>query len=197
MLEEGRRYLKRCQNAVLKVAKFGVSLVFDGARVMVHSYSRCVLETLLSVPDNIYFTVYQVTGDDDLTSAQLLKARSNVEYVRIRDSEVGTRMETIDLVFTGAEAVVKNGGIINKVGTLPTAICAKEMNKPMYVFAESFKFSLLYPLNQSDIPPVYKFDEAGRVRVDYTAPKYLTLLVTDRGLLTPVAVCDELIEMYT
>jgi len=35
-----------------------------------------------------------------------------------------------------------------------------------------------------------------KVRIDYTPPKYLTLVVTDRGLLTPTAVCDELIEMY-
>jgi len=40
-------------------------------------------------------------------------------------------------------------------------------------------------------------EELGKFRVDYTPPKYLTLLVTDRGLLTPVAVCDELVEMYT
>jgi translation initiation factor 2B subunit (eIF-2B alpha/beta/delta family) len=43
-----------------------------------------------------------------------------------------------------------------QVGTLPMAICAREMNKPLYVFAESFKFSLLYPLNQNDIPKEYK-----------------------------------------
>ena len=74
----------------------------------------------------------------------------------IYDSEAASIMETIDLVLVGAEAVVKNGGIINKVGTLSLAICAKEMNKPMYVFAESFKFSLLYPLNQSDIPSEFR-----------------------------------------
>ena len=30
------------------------------------------------------------------------------------------------------------------------------MNKPMYVLAESFKFSLIYPLNQSDIPDEFR-----------------------------------------
>ena len=34
-------------------------------------------------------------------------------------------MENIDMVLTGAEAVVENGGIINRVGTYTTAICAK------------------------------------------------------------------------
>lgn len=42
--------------------------------------------------------------------------------------------------------------LISKVGTLSMAICAREMNKPMYVLAESFKFSLMYPLSQTDLP---------------------------------------------
>jgi len=33
-------------------------------------------------------------------------------------------MEEIDMVLTGAEAVVENGGIINSTGTYTTAICA-------------------------------------------------------------------------
>ena len=32
------------------------------------------------------------------------------------------------------------------------ALCAKEMNKPFYVLAESFKFVRLYPLNERDLP---------------------------------------------
>jgi translation initiation factor eIF-2B subunit alpha len=34
-------------------------------------------------------------------------------------------MEEVDMVLSGAEAVVENGGIINRVGTYTTAICAK------------------------------------------------------------------------
>lgn len=85
---------------------------------MVHSHSRVVLETLKSVPDNIYFTVYLVTSEEDADKdkGRILQDLVNIEYVRIRDAEVGTRMEKVDLVLVGAEAVVKNGGIINKVG---------------------------------------------------------------------------------
>jgi len=86
----------------------------------------------------------------------MLSEYPNIKCDAIYDSEAASIMETIDLVLVGAEAVVKNGGIINKLGTLSLAICAKEMNKPMYVFAESFKFSLLYPLNQSDIPSEFR-----------------------------------------
>jgi translation initiation factor 2B subunit (eIF-2B alpha/beta/delta family) len=51
-------------------------------------------------------------------------------------------------VLLGAEGVVENGGVINKLGTYQIALCAKSLNKPFYVAAESYKFARLYPLNQ-------------------------------------------------
>jgi translation initiation factor eIF-2B subunit alpha len=54
----------------------------------------------------------------------------------------------VDLVLVGAEGVVENGGVINKLGTYQIALCAKALNKPFYVAAESYKFARLYPLNQ-------------------------------------------------
>jgi translation initiation factor eIF-2B subunit alpha len=54
----------------------------------------------------------------------------------------------VDLVLLGAEGVVENGGVINKLGTYQIALCAKSLNKPFYVAAESYKFARLYPLNQ-------------------------------------------------
>ena len=37
--------------------------------------------------------------------------------------------------------------------------CAKELNKPVYVICESFKFVRLYPLNQKDLPDEFKVRE--------------------------------------
>lgn len=143
MLQEGGKYLKRCESAINRISKLGVTFIFDGAvrimqynfitsnpkitvgdifvdiffpqRVMVHSHSRVLLETLHSVPENIYFTIYLVSSEEEDNKGKMLHDRVNIEYVRISDAEVGTRMENVDLVFVGAEAVVKNGGIINKV----------------------------------------------------------------------------------
>lgn len=52
------------------------------------------------------------------------------------------------MVLVGGEGVVENGGVINKLGTYQIALCAKAINKPFYVAAESYKFARLYPLNQ-------------------------------------------------
>lgn len=42
-------------------------------------------------------------------------------------------------MLVGAEGVVENGGIINKLGTYQLAICAKAHNIPFYAAAESYK----------------------------------------------------------
>jgi len=131
---------------------------------------------------------------------------------------MGHVMETADLVIVGAEGVVENGGVVNKVGTFPLAICANAMSVPMYVAAESYKFARLFPLNQNDLPKMAHqselkmYDSSAGVTtpleikmdssmvqdipVDFTPAKYITLLFTDLGVLTPSAVSDELIRLY-
>ncbi|KNC48667.1 translation initiation factor eIF-2B subunit alpha [Thecamonas trahens ATCC 50062] len=144
----------------------------------------------------------------------------------ILDAAVGKVMEQVDMVITGAEGVVESGGIINKIGSYPMAIVANCFNKPFYVATESFKFARLYPLDQDDYPCAqFSLEESSvedpsapgtlltRSRivpdgdepevtplsvssVDYTPPKFITLLITDLGNLTPSAVSDELIKLY-
>lgn len=50
----------------------------------------------------------------------------------------------VDLVLVGAEGVVENGGIINKLGSYMVAIAAKEHAIPFYVAAESYKVRPLH-----------------------------------------------------
>ena len=45
----------------------------------------------------------------------------------------------MDLVLVGAEGVVENGGVINKLGTYQIALAAAAHNTPFYVAAESYK----------------------------------------------------------
>ena len=45
----------------------------------------------------------------------------------------------VDLVLLGAEGVVENGGVINKLGTYQIALAAAAHNTPFYVAAESYK----------------------------------------------------------
>lgn len=111
------------------------------------------------------------------------------------------------MVLVGAAGVTENGGVLSRLGTYQVALCAKCLNKPFYVATESYKFSRLYPLNQYDVPSQEQFADIGPLfptssRIvnparDFTPPNLISLLFTDLGILTPAAVSDELIQMYS
>jgi translation initiation factor eIF-2B subunit alpha len=140
-----------------------------------------------------------------IASAQALK-QAGVPVTVVLDAAAAYVMERVDLVLVGAEGVVENGGIVNKLGTYGLALAAKALGKPVYVAAESFKMVRLYPLNQRDLPEAEQPVDFGQALPngvdvlnpirDYTPPDLLTLLVTDLGLLTPAAVSDMLISLH-
>eukprot|EP00560_Eucampia_antarctica_P002179 CAMPEP_0197840638 /NCGR_PEP_ID=MMETSP1437-20131217/45720_1 /TAXON_ID=49252 ORGANISM="Eucampia antarctica, Strain CCMP1452" /NCGR_SAMPLE_ID=MMETSP1437 /ASSEMBLY_ACC=CAM_ASM_001096 /LENGTH=394 /DNA_ID=CAMNT_0043450275 /DNA_START=256 /DNA_END=1440 /DNA_ORIENTATION=+ len=192
------------------------------------------------------FEIIVLEGRPDASGAKAAKifADAGIPTTVVLDSAVGYVMERVDLVIVGAEGVVENGGIVNKIGTYATAIVARELGKPFYVAAESYKFARLFPLNQSDLPEsmdahtrldfvdtaswnatgglvgkksdkdniddkeqqnssvpgLVKLSESAikvkNPKCDYTPAKYITLLLTDLGVLTPSAVSDELIRLY-
>lgn len=176
-------------------------------RVLTHSRSRVVLQTLiLAANSNKRFHVYVTQSSPENTGEKMVSElqKAGIECTLILDSAIGYIMESVDIVLVGAEGVVESGGIINRIGSYTMALCAREMKKPFYVLAESFKFLRLYPLNQRDLPDAYKYQhncttesiKKAHPFVDYTSPAHITLLFTDLGILTPSAVSDELIKLY-
>ena len=74
-------------------------------------------------------------------------------------------------MLVGAEGVVENGGIINKLGSYHVAIAAKEHRIPFYVAAESYKVKAMPPVRSGlsckfsshSIPPSYKKKMPGNI----------------------------------
>ncbi|KAF5302484.1 hypothetical protein FQR65_LT08574 [Abscondita terminalis] len=207
MLKRGELFLKKLSEAKGKIMKLGSQFIIDGSKILTHSRSRVVLETLKGAAEqNRYFEVFVTQSQPDESGKRMYQDLKdlNIPCTLILDSAIGYIMEEVDFVMVGAEAVVESGGIVNKIGSYTMAVCARAMNKPFYVLAESFKFSRVFPLNQSDLPEEYKYSPETRKRdlskehplVDYTPPSLITLLFTDLGILTPSAVSDELIKLY-
>ncbi|KAK6264343.1 hypothetical protein SCA6_019777 [Theobroma cacao] len=191
------------------IAMLSQDFIFDGCTILVHGFSRVVLEVLKTAAQNKkLFRVFCTEGRPDRTGLRLSNelAKLDVPVKLLIDSAVAYTMDEVDMVFVGADGVVESGGIINMMGTYQIALVAHSMNKPVYVAAESYKFARLYPLDQKDMGPALRPIDFGvpipsKVEVetsarDYTPPQYLTLLFTDLGVLTPSVVSDELIQLY-
>ncbi len=209
LVDRGNIFLDKVASSRRKIAKLAHPFLTDGSTILVHSRSRVVLQVLTeAIQARKRFTVYctESMPDNSGTSMASDLSEMGIPTVTILDAAVGYVMEKVDFVLVGAEGVVESGGIINKIGTFTVAVCAKQMNKPFYVVAESFKFARLFPLNQGDIPNHFKYkaskadSDADLTKehplVDYTPPSFITLLFTDLGVLTPSAVSDELIKLY-
>ena len=172
----------------------------DGQIILTHGYSKLVEEILLSAAEYRRFKVI-VTESRPKNFGQHLKSileKKNIPTKIILDSAIGSTIPDVDYLLVGAEAVLKNGGIINYIGTLSAAMCAKSFKKPCYVAAECMKFLNIFPLSIKDFGFVIqeKVDEFDNPLVDFTPPEYITLLFTDFGNFTPSAVSDELIQFY-
>ncbi|EDW39284.1 GL13494 [Drosophila persimilis] len=206
MLNRGKIFLDKLDNSRQVIGQQAQRFISDGCRILTHSRSRVVLKALITASQNKKsFHVYVTQGGTGNSGEEMIRDlnAAGIACTLILDSATGYVMESVDFVMVGAEAVVESGGIINRIGSYTMGLCAREMKKPFYVLAESFKFTRLYPLNQRDLPDEYKYsrkhlNDVSKVHplVDYTPPVYITLLFTDLGILTPSAVSDELIKLY-
>lgn len=209
LIERAEKFGEISYKARRIIAMLSQDFIFDGCTILVHGFSRVVLEVLKSAAQTKkLFRVFCTEGRPDRTGLRLSNelAKLDVPVKLLIDSAVAYTMDEVDMVFVGADGVVESGGIINMMGTYQIALVAHSMNKPVYVAAESYKFARLYPLDQKDMAPALRPIDFGvpipsKVEVersarDYTPPQYLTLLFTDLGVLTPSVVSDELIQLY-
>jgi len=222
LIDRGDQFAQKSQASRAKIAQLADRFIRDGAVVLTHSFSRVVQALLLyAASQGKRFRVIVTearpgeppnnNNNGYVTAARLQQAQIPVTV--IMDSGVGHIMELVDVVLVGAEAIVENGGIINKLGTYQISIVASAFKKPFYVAAESFKFTRMYPLNQSDLHELMSYTTVSEYtttsgidtfvaaqveapKIDYTPPSYITLLFTELGVLTPSAVSDELIKLY-
>lgn len=240
VLERGQRFAGISLAARDRIAHVAADFIQEGQTVLTHGWSRVVASILLKAAETKNFDIILLEGRPDAAGAQAARAyashESKIPTTVVLDSAMGHVMETVDVVLVGAEAVVENGGFVNKMGTYALATCAKAHGKPFYVASESYKFARLYPLNQQDLPvmgnnsPIEFVDTTiqtsavkgaekkqkspqqcqsfnpvnlpENVRIenspcDFTPAKFITLLFTDLGVLTPSAVSDELIRLYS
>ena len=107
----------------------------------------------------------------------------------IADSSVNSIISNIDAVLIGADAILADGSVINKIGTNEIARAAYEKGKPVYVICETAKFSaqdfLVEPIDVSN------------ALFDITPSEYVSAIITEEGRFEPRQVKDRIREMLS
>jgi translation initiation factor eIF-2B subunit alpha len=216
VLQRGARFQNMSVSARDRIAVVAADFIRPNSTILTTGWSRgvaAILRHAALTNNNPSFDVIVLEGGPDqagVRAAQSYQQETSIPVTVVPDAAMAYILEErkVTMVLTGADAVVENGGVVNKVGTYAVALCAHALGIPVYVAAESYKFARLYPLHQSDLPySLYGEDEERpaedhtRVErplptVDFTPAKYITLLFTDLGVLTTSAVSDELIRLY-
>nr|WCZ58718.1 translation initiation factor eIF-2B subunit alpha [Seculamonas ecuadoriensis] len=171
MEKRGMRMAMSSVESREKIAHFFSPFLRDGMRILLHGYSRVAIRILShAVKSNkrisCYVTETRPFKDGEQNLAALKAA--GIAVTMILDSAVARVIDSVDFVLVGAEGVMENGAVINKIGTLQTAVIAKASHKPFYVACEMVKFVRKYPLTQ---------EEATEIVVNASTPSFSTLSV--------------------
>ena len=136
------------------IGRFGADLIPDGARVLTHCNAGALatggIGTALAA---IYTAVEQgkrvhVYADETrplLQGARLTAwelGRAGIEVTVLADGAAASLMQRgfVDLCIVGADRIVANGDVANKVGTYGVAIAARRHELPFYVAAPTTTF---------------------------------------------------------
>lgn len=200
LVSNGQLFVNRAKRSRERIAEIGLPFIRDDDTILIHSYSRVVLNLLsLAASKFIRFKVICTEARPTEQGHKMYECLKslNIPVTLIMDSAVGYYIHKVDKVFVGAEGVAESGGIINHIGSYQIGVLAKNANKPLYVVAESHKFVRMFPLGPDDFDAktLNSSDEEGPL-IDFTSHEYITALITDLGVLTPSAVSEELIKIW-
>jgi methylthioribose-1-phosphate isomerase len=218
-----------------RIGVHGATLIADGARVLTHcnagwlatvDYGTALAPVYVAARDR----ALRVWVDETRPRAQGARLTAwelgseGIEHAVIADNAAAYLMSRgeVDLVIVGADRVAANGDVVNKVGTLAKAVCAKEFGVPFYVAAPPSTFDAgtadgagvtIEERSEDEVHFQAGPDEQGtirRIRVtspgsparnpafDVTPARLVTGYVTDAGVLgrgeIPSAAANETLE---
>ena len=171
-----------------KIAAAGnASKIFKGSVVLTHCHSSFVVAALVKNKSRIKEVIVTETRPRDqgiITARELLKNKIEVSY--IIDSAISNFIGKSDMVVVGADALRKEG-LVNKVGTHPLALVAKENNTPFYVITSSFTIDKRpkVVMEQRSVSELHASLKGARIfnpAFDITPWKYIRAVVTEKGI---------------
>jgi len=193
-----------------KIGEYGEKLIKDGGRVLTicnagslatSYYGTATAPMYRAWEKGKRFEVIVMETRPYLQGARLTAfelKQAGIPVKVITDNMIGIVMRKIkiDLVVTGADRVTKDGYVINKIGTFPLSLVAREFSVPFYVAApfstidfnstiddvkieERDPKEMLYIFGKRIVP-----EGVGGIyfAFDITPPDLVTGLITEKGI---------------
>ena len=166
-------------------------------KIMLISYSSTIIQLLNHLKDRNFelFIMESRPLFEGYQTAKILS--SNFQTHLIIDAAIGIFMDQMDLILIGIDSILKDGSIINKIGTFPLAVVANEKRIDVYAVGDSLKynlkshFGLKVEIEEKPEEEVFKLETSERNLIvhnyyfDITPPKYIKGIISDLGVLKP------------
>ena len=123
---------------------FVFRVVKQNSIIFTHCHSTNVTKALIYAKKHgkkflVYNTETRPLFQGRKTAKEL--AAAGIKVTTFADSAARIAIKQADLMVIGADAILKNGNVINKIGSGMFAEVASSLNKKVYVVADSWKFS--------------------------------------------------------
>jgi len=197
-------FIRLSADAIKKIGEYGSGRIEDGDIILTHCNSQAALSVIIAAFKNgkdveVYATETRPRYQGRVTASILDK--NGIKVTLIIDSAVRYFINKIDKVIVGADAIAANGAVINKIGTSQIALASYEARVPFMVAAETYKFSpdtlfgrliKIEERESIEVVPRKWLIKRNNVRVrnpafDITPPKYIDLIITEIGVVSPQA----------
>ena len=196
------------------MGKYGAALLKDGYSVLTHcnagalataGYGTALGVIRAAVSENKKISVISDETRPFLQGARLTTwelMEDGIPVTLIADNSAGLLMRKgmVNAVIVGADRIASNGDVANKIGTYQVAVLAKENNIPFYVAAPlstidvNIKSGDEIPIEERDINEVVSVFgkriapenvKAANYAFDVTPNKYVSAIITEKGVLYP------------
>ncbi|MEK6891243.1 MAG: hypothetical protein AABX03_03835 [Nanoarchaeota archaeon] len=179
-----------------------LSIIKNNNVIFTHCHSTNVIKSLIYCKKQgkkfqVYNTETRPLFQGRKTAVELSMA--GIKVTNFVDSSISIALEgkqgnhKTDFVFLGADAILKNGDVINKVGSNLISEIAKLNKIPVYIIADSWKFTKKnISLEQRDYKEVWheKIPSNKNLKIKNPAfekipQKNISYIISEFGVLTP------------
>jgi eIF-2B alpha/beta/delta-like uncharacterized protein len=136
-----KEYDSNREKAMHNISEYGSNLIENDSTVMTICHSSTVVRMLIKAKKKIkkvYCLETRPLYQGRITATQLAKA--GLDVTLIVDNAASTVMKECDYLFSGADAFLADGDVVNKIGTNQISMIAKKFNTKHYAVLSTHKF---------------------------------------------------------
>jgi translation initiation factor 2B subunit (eIF-2B alpha/beta/delta family) len=179
---------EKIKNRFGNLFKNSLSYLKNSKRIVTLSNSRTLIEILKKLNEitkiNVLIGESRPQLEGRIMAKELLNHKVRIEI--IPDALLPSAAEKSDIAIIGADMVLSNGDVVNKIGSKSLALACKYFKKPFYVLAISDKFSQKkkYVVEARNGNEIWNYDNEFLTRTNYyfevVERRLITKIITDK-----------------